>query len=138
VPETRNILLVEPDYLLRRTVVAAARSLFEVEIDETSRYENALTLVKSHRYDGLILALDDVGDQALALVQQLRAGALLPAHDSPVVLMGYDPDRRRAEIIQVLAVQRFVRKPVKVRHILEALVQMAPLRAGVRAQMNVH
>jgi CheY-like chemotaxis protein len=131
--ETSRILLVEPDYLLRRTVVASARALFAVEIDETSRYENALTLVQSHRYNGLLLALDDDGDQALTLVQQLRAGALLPAHDSPVVLMGYDPDRRRAEIIQALAVQRFVHKPVKVRHILEALVQMAPLRA-VRTQ----
>ncbi|MCZ8252810.1 MAG: hypothetical protein O9318_10100 [Hylemonella sp.] len=127
--ETRRILLAEPDYLLRRTVVAAARSLFDVEIAETSRYENAQSLVKSHRYDGLLLALDD-GDQALTLVQQLRAGALLPAHDCPVVLMGYDPDRRRAEIIQVLGVQRFVHKPVKVRHILESLVQMAPLRAA--------
>jgi CheY-like chemotaxis protein len=131
--ETSRILLVEPDYLLRRTVVASARALFAVEIDETSRYENAQTLVQSHRYNGLLLALDDDGDQALTLVQQLRAGALLPAHDSPVVLMGYDPDRRRAEIIQALAVQRFVHKPVKVRHILEALVQMAPLRA-VRTQ----
>jgi CheY-like chemotaxis protein len=128
--ETSRILLVEPDYLLRRTVVASARALFAVEIDETSRYENAQTLVQSHRYNGLLLALDDDGDQALTLVQQLRAGALLPAHDSPVVLMGYDPDRRRAEIIQALAVQRFVHKPVKVRHILEALVQMAPLRAA--------
>ena len=128
--ETYRILLVEPDYLLRRTVVASARALFAVEIDETSRYENAQTMVQNHRYNGLLLALDDDSDQALTLVQQLRAGALLPAHDSPVVLMGYDPDRRRAEIIQALAVQRFVHKPVKVRHILEALVQMAPLRAA--------
>ena len=135
--ETRNILLVEPDHLLRRTVVASARALFEVEIAETSRYENAQALVKSHRYDGLILALDEEGDHALGLVQQLRAGALLPAHDSPVVLMGYEPDRRRAEIIQVLAVQRFVPKPVKVRHILEALAQMAPLRA-TRTQAVAH
>ncbi len=128
-PDARAILLVEPDHLLRRTVVASARALFEVEIAETSRYENAQALVKHHRYDGLILALDEGGDHALELVQQLRAGALLPAHDSPVVLMGYEPDRRRAEIIQVLAVQRFVPKPIKVRHILEALAQMAPLRA---------
>ncbi|GEM_PF-6467171 len=128
--ETRRILIVEPDYLLRRTVVTAARSLFDVEIDETSRYENAQTLVQQNRYHGLILALDEGGDQALNLLQQLRTGALLPAHDSPVVLMGYDPDRRRAEIIQTLGVQRFVMKPVKVRHILESLVQMAPLRAA--------
>ena len=127
--DASTILLVEPDHLLRRTVVASARSLFAVEIDETSRYEKAQTLVKSRRYDGLILALDEEGDHALGLVQQLRAGALLPAHDSPVVLMGYEPDRRRGEIIQVLAVQRFVPKPIKVRHILEALAQMAPPRA---------
>lgn len=128
--ETRRILLVEPDYLLRRTVVTAARGLFSVEVDETSRYENAQAMVKQHRYDGLLLALDEGGDQALALLRQLRTGVLLPAHDSPVVLMGYDPDRRRAEIIQTLGVQRFVMKPVKVRHILESLVQMAPLRAA--------
>ena len=127
--DASTILLVEPDHLLRRTVVASARSLFAVEIDETSRYEKAQALVKSRRYDGLILALDEEGDHALGLVQQLRAGALLPAHDSPVVLMGYEPDRRRGEIIQVLAVQRFVPKPIKVRHILEALAQMAPPRA---------
>lgn len=127
-PESRRILLVEPDHLLRRTVVTAARTLFSVEIDETSRYENAQALVQQHRYDGLILALDEGGDQALTLLQQLRAGTLLPPHDSLVVLMGYDPDRRRAEIIQTLGVQRFVMKPVKVRHILESLAQMAPLR----------
>ena len=131
--EPRRILLVEPDYLLRRTVVTTARTLFDVEIVETSRYQNASVLVQSERYEGLILALDEDGDQALSLVQRLRAGALLPAHDCPVVLMGYDPDRRRAEIIQALAVQRFVHKPAKVRHILECLVQMAPLRAQ-RAQ----
>lgn len=127
--EALNILLVEPDHLLRRTVVASARALFDVEIEETSRYEKAQVLVKSRRYDGLILALDEEGDHALTLVQQLRTGSLLPAHDSPVVLMSYEPDRRRGEIIQVLAVQRFVAKPIKVRHILEALAQMAPPRA---------
>lgn len=131
--EASTILLVEPDHLLRRTVVASARTLFAVEIDETSRYEKAQALVTSRRYDGLILALDEEGDHALGLVQQLRAGALLPAHDCPVVLMGYEPDRRRGEIIQVLAVQRFVPKPVKVRHILEALAQMAPLRQAQTA-----
>ena len=133
-PDARAILLVEPDHLLRRTVVASARSLFTVEIDETSRYEKAQALAKSRRYDGLILALDEEGDHALGLVQQLRAGTLLPAHDSPVVLMGYEPDRRRGEIIQVLAVQRFVPKPIKVRHILEVLAQMAP----PRGQTAVH
>lgn len=131
-PETRRILLVEPDHLLRRTVVASARALFSVEIDETSRYENAHTMVKNQRYDGLILALDEDGEHALTLVQQLRAGTLGSAQDSPVVLMGYDGTTRRADQIQALDVQRFVRKPVKVRHILETLGQMAALRAAHR------
>ena len=127
-PEARTILLVEPDHLLRRTVVASARTLFAVEIDETSRYEKAQTLARNHRYDGLVLALDEDGDQALTLVQQLRAGALLPAHDSPVVLMCHEPTKRRAEIIQALAVQQVIVKPVKVKQILGALAIMAPVR----------
>ncbi|GAB3502959.1 hypothetical protein GCM10027399_31760 [Curvibacter fontanus] len=127
--ETRSVLLLEPDYLLRRTVVAAARSLFDVDITETSRYENAEALTRSHRYQGLILALDDDNDQVLTLVQKLRAGELLPAHDSPVALMCYEPDRRRAEIITALNVQRIIIKPLKVKLILGAMATMAPARS---------
>ncbi|MDE2617409.1 MAG: hypothetical protein KGL73_10355 [Burkholderiales bacterium] len=127
--ETCSVLLLEPDYLLRRTVVAAARSLFDVDITETSRYENADALTRSHRYQGLILALDDDNDQVLTLVQKLRAGELLPAHDSPVALMCYEPDRRRAEIITALNVQRIIIKPLKVRLILGAMTTMAPARS---------
>lgn len=125
--ETRSVLLL--DYLLRRTVVAAARSLFDVDITETSRYENAEALTRSHRYQGLILALDDDNDQVLTLVQKLRAGELLPAHDSPVALMCYEPDRRRAEIITALNVQRIIIKPLKVKLILGAMATMAPARS---------
>ncbi len=128
--ETRSVLLLEPDYLLRRTVVASARTLFDVDITETSRYENAAALARSHRYDGLILALDDHSDQVLTLIQKLRAGALLPAHDSPVALMCYEPDRRRAEIITALNVQRIIIKPLRVRLILGAMATMAPQRAS--------
>lgn len=127
--ETRSVLLLEPDYLMRRTVVAAARSLFDVDITETSRYENAEALTRSHRYQGLILALDDDNDQVLTLVQKLRAGELLPAHDSPVALMCYEPDRRRAEIITALNVQRIIIKPLKVKLILGAMATMAPARS---------
>ena len=127
-PETRSVLLLEPDYLLRRTVVAAARELFQVEITESSRHETAESLVRSHRYDGLILAVDENHDHTLTLVQQLRAGELLPAHDSPVVLMCYEPAPRRAEVIQALAVQHVIVKPVKVKQILGALATMAPVR----------
>lgn len=127
--EARSVLLLEPDYLLRRTVVASARSLFNVDITECSRYENAEALVRSHRYQGLILALDDHSDQVLTLIQKLRAGELLPAHDSPVALMCYEPDRRRAEIITALNVQRIIIKPLKVKLILGAMAAMAPARS---------
>lgn len=135
-PESRSVLLLEPDYLLRRTVVAAARSLFQVDITETSRYESAQALVRGQRYDGLILALDEQSDQVLTLVQKLRAGELLPAHDSPVALLCYEPDVRRAEIIQALGVQSVVTKPAKVKQILGALATMAPVRPGIQAQMR--
>lgn len=129
----RSVLLLEPDYLLRRTVVAAARSLFEVDITETSRYENAQALMRSHRYDGLILALNDESDQVLTLIQRLRAGELIPAHDSPVALMSYEPDRRRSDIITALDVQRIIIKPVRVKQILAALATMAPARPATQA-----
>ncbi|MCZ8294670.1 MAG: hypothetical protein O9312_14260 [Hylemonella sp.] len=127
-PESRSVLLLEPDYLLRRTVVAAARSLFQVDITETSRYESAQALVRGQRYDGLILALDDESDQVLTLIQRLRAGELIPAHDSPVALLCYEPDRRRSDIITALGVQRIVIKPAKVKQILGTLATMAPAR----------
>ncbi len=127
-PEARSVLLLEPDHLLRRTVVATARSMFEVDIAETSRYDNAETAICRRRYDGLILALEDDSDRVLGLVQRLRSGELLAAHDSPVALLCYPPDRRRAEIITALNVQHTVIKPVKVKLILGAVASMAPAR----------
>ncbi len=124
--EARSVLLLEPDHLLRRTVVAAARTVFQVDIDETSRYDNAEAAMHKRRYDGLILALEDDNDRVLGLVQRLRAGELLAAHDSPVALLCYEPDRRRAEIITALNVQHIVIKPIKVKLILGAMASMAP------------
>lgn len=132
-PEMRSILLLEPDYLLRRTVVAAARELFDVDITETSRYENAQALMRGHRYDGLILALGDESNQVLTLIQRLRAGELISAHDSPVALLCYEPDRRRSDIITALDVQRIVIKPAKVKQILGTLATMAPVRPANQA-----
>lgn len=46
-PEWRPILLMEPDDFPRRTVLTAARELFEVKIAEASRCNKAQSLAQS-------------------------------------------------------------------------------------------
>lgn len=51
------LLLIEPDYMLRRTVALTARSLDIGEVHESGSFEAAARLLEHTRFDGLIVAL---------------------------------------------------------------------------------
>ena len=134
--EARRILLHEPDHLLRRTVVASARSLFAIDLSEGTRIESTSALLRSQSFDGLLLALPEGAEEApMQLLSDLRAGALVPAPDIAVIVMAYAPPPRVLERLEALQVNRLLMKPLKVKHILQGLHQLgvpllAPARAG--------
>jgi hypothetical protein len=92
-----RILLVEPQFVLRRTIVMVARDLGMVDFHEASSVGRARTLLAAQTYDGLVLDLHEE-QQALELLGELRLGRFATARDARVVVLAADakPDAARA------------------------------------------
>ena len=118
-----TLLLVEPDSLIRRTVVGVARTLALADIRESSTYEAAESLLQMRAFDGLIVALSDTGD-GLQVIERLRAGTLKCPRDCPVIVMTARCDELRARTLLDLGVRRVILKPFKVRTVLESVDQL--------------
>ena len=69
----KQLLLVEPQSLFRRTLATVARQLKLADVVEASSYEAAQSLLEAQRFDGLMLAMGD-GVASLNLLQDLRMG----------------------------------------------------------------
>ena len=115
-----NLLLVEPQWLIRSTVVAVGRSLDLPRIDEAASIESAIQRLLGNRYDGLLLSLDD-REPALALLEKLRAGGFASPAQVPVVVMSADCDMDLARRMKQHDVSRVLLKPFKVKSVLESV-----------------
>lgn len=119
-----NLLLVEPQSLVRSTVVAVARELQLPRIDEASHIEAAAQRLARVRYDGLLLALDEQAP-SLALLARLRAGELISPPSTPVIVMSAGCSTELALRMKELEVSRLVLKPFKVKTLLESIQALA-------------
>lgn len=119
-----RILLVEPDSLIRRTVVGVVRTLGFVDIREASTYESAEKLLQAFSFGGLVVALANNGD-GTALIESLRVGGTRCPADCGVAVIVGSCDAQRAIDLQALQVRRIVLKPFKVKTLLETVAQLA-------------
>ena len=119
-----NLLLVEPQSMVRSTVVAVARELRLPRIDDTSSVETARLRLATTRYDGLLLSLDEQ-EPAIALLERLRAGETVSPADAPVVVMAARCDTGLALTLKQLEVSRLLIKPFKVKTLLETIEALA-------------
>ncbi len=119
-----SLLLVEPAFVLRRTVTVTARSLHLAEMHEATSVPAGQRLIESTRFDGLLLALalDDAG---YALLQDVRSGRTKCAEAVPIALMleQCGPDEIRK--LRDYQLHRILLKPYKVKSVLDVLSSMA-------------
>lgn len=123
-----RLLIVEPQFVLRRTVSTMARQMGLAEVQEAATTALAGRLLGEQRFDGLLIALDDDG-AALLLLQGLRTGQWPQPTGLPVVAMASACDVELALRLKELDVTRLLLKPFKVRGVLEAIAALgAPER----------
>jgi AmiR/NasT family two-component response regulator len=119
-----RVLLVEPNFVLRRTIVVAARELGVAEIEEASSYAAAERVLAGGTWDAVIVTLDD-DDRGLSLLEAAR-GRATPERQSVAlgaVVERADPGRVAA--LQALRVRRVILKPFRVKQILEMIAAFA-------------
>ena len=84
-----RVLLIEPQFVLRRTIVMVARDLGMVDFHEASNVGRARTLLAGDAFDGLVLDVQE-GAQAMELLSDLRQGRFATALDVRVVVLAAD------------------------------------------------
>ena len=119
-----NMLLVEPETLLRRTVSLTARTLGLGQIHEAASAEAAQRLLRAQAFHGAVIAIrcDADGDcpYDLALVDQIRAGESASLCSIPVAIMA---DHATTELLRELRqrdVDQLILKPFRARALLDA------------------
>ena len=116
-----RILLVVPQFVLRRTMVMVARDLGMVDFHEASSVGRARALLATGAYEGLVLDLQE-GPQALELLGELRQGRFATPRDARVVVLAGGGSPVDAERLQGLDVARVLGKPVRISELLDAVV----------------
>jgi hypothetical protein len=118
-----DLLLVEPQFLLRRTVASVARDMRLANSREATTIEAAATLVALHAFDALFLSLDEE-DAALELMSRVRNGATRCAADIPIAVTAATCATPLALRLKHLEVRRLVLRPFKVKGVLDAIVAL--------------
>lgn len=123
-PES-HILLVEPEPMLRRTVVMTARGLGLGQVHEAASNDAALRMLRSRTFHGAVVAVNCIGSGAdrqydLGLIDRLRADEL-PGKTMPIAIMA---EQATAELLSALRdrhISRVILKPFRARVLLETI-----------------
>lgn len=120
----QRFLLVEPQFVLRRTVVTVARDLGVVDFHEANNVDRARTLLASEVYGGLVIDLHEYA-AALALLKDLRSGALAHSADLRVIAVSAELPADDAQSLRDLSVVHVLRKPFKISSLLAAVGELS-------------
>lgn len=115
-----RLLLVEPQFVLRRTVSTMARDMGLADVQEATSTALAEKMLFERRFNALLIAIDEDGE-ALELLRKLRAGETSQPSDLPVAATALSCDVELALRLKQLDVCRLLLKPFKVRGMLEAI-----------------
>ena len=121
-----ELLLVEPQFLLRRTVAAVARDMRLANPRELTSIEQAQSLVAIKAFDALFLSLDEES-AALELMSRVRNGGTRCAADVPIAVTAATCSAPMALRLKELDVRRLILRPFKVKGVLDAIAALRPV-----------
>ena len=119
-----TVLLVEPQFVLRHTIVSVARELGMVEFHEATNMARAQTALNSRNFSGVVFDMGD-GPEGHALLAELRKGSFLCAAEIPVVLMTSKPGAREDSTLQAFNPVGVLQKPFKIGELLQSVSSLA-------------
>lgn len=118
------VLLVEPQFVLRRTLVSVAREMRLVEFHEATNMARALSALNSRKFHGIVLDLGD-GAEGVELLAELRKGTLACSAQIPVILMTSRPGAQDDAALHAFNPIGVLQKPFKINELLKSMSFMA-------------
>ena len=126
-----QLLLIEPDRIVRSTVAGVCRGLDLAQVHQAASVSVGLQTLQSQAMDALLISMADQ-DGALALLERLRGGAFAGAADMPVAVMATSADAALVERLKAFQIRRLLLQPFKIRDVVmtvEGLCAGATLEA---------
>lgn len=127
-----QVLLIEPDGLLRGTVASVCRELQMVRLQQATSIAQGEKWMKSNVDHGLLLSLAE-GPVALEFLERLRAGKYRCESDIPVAVMAPSCDAALAARLKELDVRRLLLQPFRLRDVVHTLEQLWPAPEALAA-----
>ncbi|MDO9135332.1 MAG: hypothetical protein Q8M80_16160 [Hydrogenophaga sp.] len=127
-----NVLLIEPDGLVRSTVASVCRELQIVRMHQATSLAMGKQWLQTWKADGLMLSLADP-DAALDLLSRLRAREFQCEAGIPVAVMATACDAAMLKRLKELEVRRFLLQPFKLRDVIQTVEQLWPAEEKIVA-----
>lgn len=115
-----QLLLVEPDFLLRRIVAGVARDLRLAQVQEATSPQHAAQELAVKNFNAMLIALDPNGE-ALKLLDRMRQSHGNSPNATPVAVTTEHCDAELAQQLRELHVRRVLLKPFKVKGVIETI-----------------
>lgn len=123
-----DLLLVEPEALLRRTVALTARAANLANMTEAASLASARSLLSRRRFDGAVIAVDvdaaDIDGGPLALLDFLQGTRSSDDAAMPVAVMLARCDADLLASLRSYGVNRVIIKPFRARAVIDAIVEL--------------
>ena len=122
-----QLLLVEPDRIVRSTVASVCRGLDLAQVHQAASVAIGAQMLQAQRMGGLLLSLAE-GDSALALIERVRA----KRPELPVAVMATSADAAAVQRLKALRIRRLLLQPFKIRDVvmtIESLCEQAALES---------
>lgn len=127
-----QVMLIEPDGLVRGTVASVCRELQLVRLQQAVSVAQGEKWMQAHAGHGLLLSLAE-REAALALLTRLRAGELRCEADIPVAVMVHGADADLVVRLKELDVRRLLLQPFRLRDVVHTLEQLWPTPQALAA-----
>jgi len=112
--ELPPLLWLEPDGLVRGTVVAVCRDLELAQVIPVTSSQQALKVMRQTEVSACVLSLSE-REPALDIISRLRNGEFRSSAELPVAVTSGSADAALAQVLKSLCVRRMLLKPFKIR-----------------------
>lgn len=122
-----QLLLIEPDRMVRSTVSSVCRGLDLAQVHQAASLAIGQQMLQAQRMDAVLVSLAE-GEAALALLARLRAAQAR----LPMAVMATGTDAETVQRLKALGIRRLLLQPFKIRDVVmtvEALCEVLPLEA---------
>ncbi len=115
-----HLLLVEPNSLIRSTVLAVCRQIALAEVHQAASVAAAEQALQSHPIDLMLISLNQA-EEAFALLELIRGGWWGVTAEMPIAVTVQNANSEMIARIRPMEVSRLLLQPYKIRDVIETV-----------------